>query len=135
MELVAGVAFARGASGTSFSVLLRLLADPIIWAMIGFGAGIYFFFRGFAPLRRKRFMQNIPRSTIRGAALGLVEVSGKVEGPYTILAPLSEMDCFYYRAVARQGGERTAIEETLSAPFFLDDGTGKCFASNYHQGL
>ena len=135
MELVAGVALASWTNRMSFPVLLRLVADPIIWSMIGFGAGIYFFFRGFAPLRRKRFMQNIPRSTIRGAALGLVEVSGKVEGPYTILAPLSEMDCFYYRAVARQGGERTAIEETLSAPFFLDDGTGKCFASNYDQGL
>jgi hypothetical protein len=123
MELVARVAFAN--SRTSFSVLLRLLADPMIWAMIGFGSGIYFFFRGFAPLQRKRFIQNIPRSTIRSAALGLVEISGKVAGPYTILAPLSEQECFYYRAMARQGGERTAVEETLSAPFFLDDGTGK----------
>jgi hypothetical protein len=123
MELVATVAFAN--SRTSLSVLLRLLADPMIWAMIGFGSGIYFFFRGFSPLQRKRFIQNIPRSTIRSAALGLVEVSGKVEGPYTILAPLSEQDCFYYRAMARQGGERSAAEETLSAPFFLDDGTGK----------
>jgi hypothetical protein len=104
---------------------LRLVVNPIIWAMIGFGSGIYFFFRGFAPLQRKRFIQNIPTSTIRGAALGLVEVSGKVEGPYTIIAPLSEQDCFYYRTVARQGGERIVVEETLSTPFFLDDGTGK----------
>ena len=90
----------------------------MIWSFVGFGAGIYFFFRGFSPLQRKRFIQNIPRSTIRSAALGLVEVSGKVEGPYTIIAPLSEMDCFHYRAVARQEGERGPIEETLSAPFF-----------------
>lgn len=94
MELIAGAALASLADRTSFSVLLRLLADPMMWAMIGFAAGIYFFFRGFAPLQRKRFIQDIPRSTIRGAALGLVEVSGKVEGPYTILAPLSEQDCF-----------------------------------------
>jgi len=101
------------------------LADPMIWAMIGFPSGIYFFFLGFAPLQRKRFLQNIPRSTIRGAALGLVEVSGKVEGPYTIIAPLSEEDCFYYRTVARPAGERTVAEETLSAPFYLNDGTGR----------
>jgi hypothetical protein len=104
------------------------MGNPIIWALIGFGAGIYLFFRGFVFLRRKRFIADVPRSTTRGASLGLVEVSGKVEGPYTIIAPLSEEDCFYYRTIAWTGGERSwrkAAEESLSAPFFLDDGTGK----------
>jgi E3 Ubiquitin ligase len=107
---------------------LSVLRNPLIWSIIGFGAGIYFFFRGFVLLRRKRFIQDVPQSTIRGASLGLVEVSGKAEGPYTIIAPLSEQDCFYYRAIAWTGGERAwhkAAEESLSAPFFLDDGTGK----------
>jgi len=107
---------------------LSLLGNPIVWSIIGFAAGIYLFFRGFALLRRKRFLENVPRSTIRGASLGLIEVSGKVEGPYTIIAPLSEEDCFYYRTIAWTGGERSwrkAAEESLSAPFFLDDGTGK----------
>ena len=107
---------------------LSVLGNPLIWSIIGFGSGIYFFFRGFALLRRKRFIQDVPQSTIRGASLGLVEISGKVEGPYTIIAPLSERDCFYYRTIAWTGGERAwhkAAEESLSAPFFLDDGTGK----------
>jgi hypothetical protein len=107
---------------------LSVLGNPLIWSIIGFGAGIYFFFRGFVLLRRKRFIQNVPRSTIRGVSLGLVEVSGKVEGPYTIIAPLSERDCFYYRTTAWTRGQRSwhkAAEESLSAPFFLDDGTGK----------
>jgi len=125
MELVAAAALASSVARISSSVPLRLLADPLIWSLVGFPAGIYFFFRGFAPLQRKRFIQNIPRSTIRGAALGLVEVSGKVEGPYTIIAPLSELDCFHYRALARQRDQRVTVEETLSAPFFLADGTGK----------
>jgi hypothetical protein len=129
MEVAAGVALASEMSRKSSPDLLSLLANPIIWSIIGFGVGIYLFFRGFALLRRKRFILDIPRSSIRGAALGLVEVSGKAEGPYTILAPLSEEDCFYYRAVVWQGGERTAwrkaAEESLAAPFFLDDGTGK----------
>jgi len=99
MEFAAGVALASWTSRTSFTDLLRLLANPLVWAMIGFGSGIYFFFRGFVSLQRKRFLENIPRSTIRGASLGLVEISGKVEGPYTIIAPFSELDCFYYRAV------------------------------------
>jgi len=108
--------------------LISLLGNPTIWSLIGFAAGIYFFFRGFALLRCKRSILNVPKSTIRGASLGLVEVSGKVEGPYTITAPLSGKDCVYYRTVAWTGGGtswRKAAQESLSAPFFLDDGTGK----------
>jgi hypothetical protein len=107
---------------------LSLFANPMVWAVIGFAVGIYLFFRGFALLRRKRFIENVPRSTVRGASLGLIEVSGKVDGPYTIIAPLSEEDCFFYRTIAWTGGERNwrkAAEESLSAPFFLDDATGK----------
>ncbi|HXY16128.1 MAG TPA: GIDE domain-containing protein [Terriglobales bacterium] len=110
------------------SDLVSALANPLIWSVIGFAAGIYFFFRGFALLQRKRFIENVPRSTVRGASLGLIEVSGKVEGPYTIVAPLSEEDCFFYRTIAWTGDRRSwrkAAEENLSAPFFLDDGTGK----------
>ena len=108
--------------------ILTVLGNPLIWSLIGFAAGIYLFFRGFALLRRKRFIANVPQSTIRGAAMGLVEVSGKVDGPYTIIAPLSAQDCFYYRVIAwtKKGDSwRKAAEESLSAPFFLDDGTGK----------
>jgi E3 Ubiquitin ligase len=108
--------------------LFSLLGNPVVWSVIGFGAGIYLFFRGFVLLRRKRFIENVPPCTIRGASLGLIEVSGKVDGPYTIIAPLSEEDCFYYQTTAWTGGDRSwrkAAEESLSTPFFLDDGTGK----------
>ena len=124
------MAFVSQAGSTiAYADPLSLLLNPVIWAMVGLVVGTYCFFRGFALLRRKRFLQDIPRCTIRGAPLGLVEVSGKVEGPYTILAPLSEGDCFYYRAVVwRQQGSapwHKSAEEVLAAPFFLDDGTGK----------
>ncbi|MBV8053200.1 MAG: hypothetical protein JOZ80_18575 [Acidobacteriaceae bacterium] len=126
--MMLGFAFA-GAERKPSPEFLSLFANPIVWSIIGFGAGIYLFIRGFALLRRKRFIENVPRSTIRGASLGLIEVSGKVEGPYTIIAPLSEEDCFYYRTIAWTGGSerrwRKAAEESLSAPFFLHDGTGK----------
>jgi hypothetical protein len=123
-----GIIFFYWADRRTAADPLSVLGNPLIWSIIGFGAGIYFFFRGFVLLRRKRFIQDVPRSTIRGASLGVVEVSGKVDGPYTIIAPLSEQDCFYYRTIAWTGGERAwhkAAEESLSGPFFLDDGTGK----------
>jgi hypothetical protein len=75
-----------------------------------------------------------PRSTVRAAALGRVEVSGKVLGPYTLVAPLSHTDCFYYRLVIEsnpQGDLRERIQEAC-APLFLDDGTGTLMI--YPQG-
>jgi E3 Ubiquitin ligase len=112
--------------------LLTRIADSAVWYVLGAGLGIYLFARGFGLLRQKRLILNIPRSTIRGAAVGLIEVSGKVVGPYTLIAPLSEEECFYYRSVARLSGNspggsggKSLAEETLCAPFFLDDGTGR----------
>ncbi len=106
---------------------LFVLRSPIFWGTAGVGIGMWLFFRGFPFLKRKRLIQNTPTSTIRGAALGAVEVSGTVVGPYTLISPLSESDCFYYHAVARSTGEdeKKVEEEVLYAPFFLDDGTGR----------
>jgi hypothetical protein len=56
-----------------------------------------------------------------------VELSGTVVGPYTLISPLSETDCFYYHAIARgsAGEEKNPRQEVLYAPFFVDDGTGR----------
>jgi len=68
-----------------------------------------------------------PRSMIRAAALGPVEVSGKAVGPYTLVAPLSQCDCLYYRMVVESNprGDLQEKMRELCAPFFLDDGTGR----------
>jgi hypothetical protein len=67
-----------------------------------------------------------PRSNIRSAALGRVEITGKVTGPYTLVAPMSHTDCLYYRLVIEsnpQGDLSNSIHE-MCAPMFIDDGTG-----------
>jgi hypothetical protein len=124
-QVAAAMCFIRSASSSSDP--LFVLRSPILWGIAGVGFGIFLFFRGFPFLKRKRLIQNTPTSTIRGAALGAVEVSGTVVGPYTLISPLSESDCFYYHAVARSTGEeeKKVAEEVLYAPFFLDDGTGR----------
>lgn len=100
--------------------------------LIGAGAGLYLFFRGFLLLQRKRLIQNIAISKVRSASLGLVEVSGLAAGPYTMPAPITSMPCFCYRTVAWQekGTDKDrsweiVAEEKLHLPFFLDDNTGK----------
>jgi hypothetical protein len=107
-------------------ILIWLLSQPLLWAVLGVTLGPYFFWRGFRLLQRKRLIMDTPHSTIRAAALGQVQISGKAVGPYTLVAPLSHADCFYYRLVIEsnpQGDLRKSMQE-MCAPFFLDDGTG-----------
>jgi hypothetical protein len=107
-------------------LVIWLLSQPLFWAVLGVSAGPYFFWRGFRVLQRKRLIMDTPRSTIRGAALGCVELGGTAVGPYTLVAPLSGTDCFYYRLAIEsnpQGDLRNKIQE-MCAPLFLDDGTG-----------
>lgn len=93
----------------------------------GHRGGCVSFFRGFPYLKRKSLIQDIPASTVRGAPLGVVELSGTVVGPYTLIAPLSQSDCFYYHATACGSSkeDKEPRQEILYAPFFLDDGTGR----------
>src|ERR1700690_105712 len=98
---------------------LPVFIDPTIWAAAGIAVGGFLFYRGFGLLRRQRLILNTPRSTVRGAALGTVEVSGKAVGPYTLISPLSALTCYYYRAVVWQNQARhwrKAAEEVLYAP-------------------
>jgi hypothetical protein len=125
---------------------LALLREPLLWSAIGLVLGVYLFYRGFVLLQRRDLIMNTPRSAIRAAALGRVEVSGTVVGPYTLMSPLAEQECFYYRATAWERFNpglfstpvgllclffglgirwRKLTEESLCAPFFLDDGTGQ----------
>jgi len=62
----------------------------------------------------------------------MVELSGLAVGPYTMIAPITERPCYYYRSVAwewkRQGRSSQWVKvaaECMHVPFFLDDNTGK----------
>jgi hypothetical protein len=104
-----------------------LLSQPRFWATLGVVVGPYLFYRGFRLFQRKRLILDIPRSSIRAAAIGAVEVSGKAVGPYTLVSPLSSRDCLYYRVVIRVFRERNRrmIIDEVCAPLFVDDGTGE----------
>lgn len=100
---------------------------------VGFIFGIGLFFWGFSRFRRKRLIENIPTSTIRAMALGLVEVVGRTKKKINLKSPLSETDCVFYRYIIeqRKGSGRSSRWVVISkgdsscCPFYLDDGTGK----------
>ncbi len=106
--------------------------DGVALAFVGGFAGVYLFYRGFRFLQRKRLILNTPASKIRSAAMGLVEINGLAVGPYTMLAPITGVPCYYFHAMAwqwQQEGRNSkwvkVVNESLHVPFFLDDNTGR----------
>lgn len=104
----------------------------LILPLIGLAAGVYFFYKGFRLLQRKRLILNTPASKIRSASMGLVEISGLATGPYVMRSPLKAVDCYYYQSTAwemRQRGKNSewvkVAEENLHVPFYVDDSTDK----------
>ncbi len=104
----------------------------LIWSAIAAIAGVYWFYKGFRLLQRKRLILNTPASRIRSASMGLVEISGLAAGPYVLTSPFKQTECYYYRSVAwqlKQEGRSSkwvkVAEETLHVPFYLDDNTDK----------
>lgn len=107
-------------------------AGILIWCAIGFCAGIGLFFYGFRLLLRRRLILDTPLSKIRSAAMGMVEISGQAVGPYTMIAPLTERPCYYYRTLVweyKQNGKNKqwvkVVGECMHVPFFVDDNTGR----------
>jgi len=112
--------------------LISSSSTPWLWPMVGAAAGVYLFYHGFQLLQRKRLIENTPTSKIRSAAMGLVELSGLANGPYTMTAPITGVPCYLYRTMVwqwkRQGKGNTwvkVVDEGLHLPFFLDDGTAR----------
>jgi hypothetical protein len=106
--------------------------DGILIAVVGAFAGVYVFYRGFRLLQRKRLILNTPASKIRSASMGRVEINGLAVGPYTILAPVTGVPCYYFRTTAWQWQQRgknsqwvKVADESLHVPFFLEDNTGR----------
>jgi E3 Ubiquitin ligase len=102
------------------------------WSAIGAVVGVILFVRGFQMLRFKQLILNTPESRIRGAAMGLVEVSGTTKGDFTLPAGITGEACYYYRAVAwqlRESGRNRqwtqVASESFYVPFSIEDSTGR----------
>ena len=119
----------------SLSVFILRSSDPtalLLWCGIGFCAGIGLFFYGFQLLQRRRLILDTPFSKIRSASMGMVEISGLAVGPYTMVAPITARQCYYYRTLVweyKQSGKNKqwvkVAGECMHVPFFVDDNTGR----------
>jgi len=103
------------------------------YAIFGLGFGVWYFFHGLGVLRKKRFIESIPTSTVRGLAIGLVELNGKAKKTKIIQSPLTGTECTFYRYTIERyessgrSGRWVLISQGDSSfcPFCLDDSTGQ----------
>jgi hypothetical protein len=107
----------------------------ILYATIGFGAGIFWFFKGFKIFRQYRVLADTPEVPIRSMAMGLVEIHGKAKlaAETLVNSPISATPCLFYKVDIEKyhrdskgnGSWSHYKTDCNGLPFYLDDGTGK----------
>jgi hypothetical protein len=113
--------------------------EVIFYLLIG---GPVALFWGLRKLREKRLIENISTSTVRAAAMGLVELSGFAKPRQIQKAPISGMDCCWWNCQVqelRSNGKNShwaTIKEIGSNDFFyLDDMTGRVLINPFGAEL
>lgn len=104
----------------------------ILFCAAGIIGGIVAFFWGFFQLRTKRLMEDIPLSTIRAMAPGLVEINGSAVDWKPLEGPMTREKCVYYQYLIEQyvsSGKSSYWKTILSGdsknePFYIQDETG-----------
>lgn len=112
----------------------------ILYATLGFGAGIYWFFKGFKIYRGYRVLADTPEIPIRSIPMGLVEIHGKAKPAAEKLvdSPVTGTPCLFYKVDIekyikdKHGGHWSHYKTDLEGlPFYLDDGTGKVLVNPF----
>ncbi len=70
----------------------------ITYATLGFGAGDYWFFKGFRFHRRYRLLVTAPQNSIRGIAMDLVQIHGKARpaNGRLLSSPVTKTPCLCF---------------------------------------
>jgi hypothetical protein len=107
----------------------------VLYATVGFGAGIFWFFKGFKIYREYRVLADTPEIPIRSMPMGLVEIHGKAQLAVEKLvdSPVTRTPCLFYKVDieryhrdSKGNGSWSHYKTSCSSlPFYLDDGTGK----------
>jgi hypothetical protein len=107
------------------------MTDPRlpILSVIAMVSGPVVFWRGFRMLRTCQLLENTPTAHIRSAAMGLVELLGKIRERSQMFGPFSGRACAYWEVdIAVRGKQRgswSIVHRNASGqPFFLEDDSG-----------
>jgi hypothetical protein len=107
-------------------------SDADVALIVGFGAGLVFFFKGFRVYREYRVLLDTPEIPIRSIPMGLVEIHGKARAEQTVASPVTRTPCCFYKVDIerwvrdKNGGHWShAATDADGVRFYLEDGTGK----------
>lgn len=114
-----GLGFSRGGLDSLFDAIAGLLGGGLV---------VY----GFAVLRKKRMIENVPSSRVRSVAMGFAEIVGAARPKAPLPAHLTGVPCVFYRYLIEQEERgsrgrnhwRTVEQGQSSDPFYLQDPTG-----------
>ena len=107
----------------------------IVGAILGFGSGLWTFFKGFRTYREYRVVEDTPVMPVRSIPMGLVRVHGKAKGEELVTSPVTHTPAYFYKVEIEKWKEdrnnrgwtkyRT---DTNGVKFYLEDATGKVLA-------
>ncbi len=104
------------------------------YSLLGFGAGIYLFFKGFRQFRNYRLIADTPEIPIRSIPMGFVEIHGNAQGEKNVQSPVSHTPCFAYKVVIEKWESRSQGQgsgwkhhrtDVDGVSFYLADAGGK----------
>src|SRR5712692_287040 len=109
------------------------MADLNTALIVGFGAGLYSFFKGFRVYGECRILEDTPEMPIRSIAMGLVHIHGKACGDQLVSSPVSHIPCLFYKVdiekwktdSQNRGSWTHYRTDTNGVRFHLQDATGK----------
>jgi len=107
--------------------------ESLVGNILILGIGIFLFIKGFDALKKKRLIEDIPTSTVRGLAMGMVELIGKAKKKAILHSPIMNWDCVFfqykierYEKHGKSSHWRTIMQGNSGLmPFYLEDATGK----------
>ena len=107
-------------------------SDPTGGLLLGIGAGLLVFYRGFRQFREYKLVSDTPRINIRSVPMGFVHVRGKAEPSRLLTSPVSKTPCCFYRVEIdhwkqedRGGSWKHWCTDADGYRFYLSDGTGR----------
>lgn len=110
-----------------------------VWLAVGFGAGLYYFYKGFRTFREYRVLMDTPEIPIRSVAMGLVEIHGKAKIEQPVPSPVTRTPCCFYQVeiehwvTTKNGGHWSHIASDADGPkFYLEDASGKVLVDAHH---
>jgi hypothetical protein len=104
----------------------------LVGAILGFGYGLYSFWKGFRDFREFRLVSDTPAIPLRSVPMGLVHVRGEARSEETLYSPVTRTPCYLFQVVVEQwhrdsegGGEwKNVGADTQSVKFYLQDNSG-----------